>query len=560
MKYRCLRLWAIVVLAAFLLTFAPPQSRARTVAEVAVSTVVNTMSFSPDGSLLAVTGDGSIRLYKAGSAKLWREVPVIGGAALVARWSPDGRYLCVLCGEGPGDGRMVALWRTDIWRPVAFRHLTDTPYDIEFVPHTDTVAVAVATGNERGDADVWTWDFRRQRIVDDFSGANARVVNLTASSDGRFLAATDYAPYTFGSKGNVSVWDVRTGRLVRQISCAPNEPAVWRPMSHRLAVALPGGQKGNDDITVLTELEIGHKRGRIAPLAKIVGDVEPVGYLPRGNVIAAGNELIRVVDGKVLRRFPVPLLAVSPRGDWVAGSPAIDPSNPTPSKIEMLRIGRAVVGAPIRQPRFQWLTAMRWWPAGEPKHAETSRASTVPVKLDSNAQQNDPDPDGLGVREIDTVVNHMPVAYYLPVKIYDLLYSPDQRFVAYHDRQFVVGDTNQYNVSVLDLDTGVVFSPAPATYDDRVAWSPNRRFLIAYTGGYNGGAFPDGMGPDPSETLVCLDLKRRTIRSVVSAYAIDAAWKSNNRLSFETDGVETRFDFDPLNGHITQYRDARPGT
>ncbi|SFO84919.1 WD40 repeat [Actinomadura madurae] len=158
---------------------------------------VETMSFSPDGTLLATAGnDRAVRFFDvAARRQVGRALPNAVGGALTGdlTFSPDGGTLAT----SPGDGT-VRLWDVARRREsgAALTGHTDAVYTTAFSPD----GTVLATGSV--DESVRLWDLRtRRQIGPPLTGHTGSVTALAYSPDGRALASV-------GNDKKVRLWDV----------------------------------------------------------------------------------------------------------------------------------------------------------------------------------------------------------------------------------------------------------------------------------------------------------------------------------------------------------------
>jgi dipeptidyl aminopeptidase/acylaminoacyl peptidase len=150
--------------------------------------LVKTVSFSPDGQLLATTGGTSAWLWDVATASQVRQLPA-GGQAV--SFSPDGRLL------GTAGGSIARLWATATGTLV--RAVTVGPaWDIAFSP--DGELVATAGGGQaptagvaaavRPDYSAWLWKVSTGGLVKNLAGHQDHVQTVAFSPDARLLATT----------------------------------------------------------------------------------------------------------------------------------------------------------------------------------------------------------------------------------------------------------------------------------------------------------------------------------------------------------------------------------
>lgn len=202
--------------------------------------IVDILSFSPDGRILAVPGaNHSINLWQVGDGVLWRTLEPPATCSLA--FAPDGQTLVVSTGrevylwqlsdgallrtvELPDyagqlafmpDGQTVVLvslstmwlWRTsdalltqyDIEYPQGYEGFGGPVVDIwsaGFSPNRQLFAAGATDGV------IWLWRISDGQIVRNLTGHTANISEIAFSADGRFMAS--------GSEdGTIRLWGVR---------------------------------------------------------------------------------------------------------------------------------------------------------------------------------------------------------------------------------------------------------------------------------------------------------------------------------------------------------------
>ncbi|MCX5658365.1 MAG: protein kinase [Planctomycetota bacterium] len=159
------------------------------------ATLERGLAFSPDGRLLAVTGEEGTILWNPADGKKVRELPrslATGGATLSVAFSRDGRLLAT--------GRMGGAW--ELWNPqtgylecsVANAHVAGID-GIAFSPDGSRVVTSSR------DKQIKIWEVATHREVLTLDGHDNWVTAIAWTADGRRIVSG-------GLDGMVRIWDV----------------------------------------------------------------------------------------------------------------------------------------------------------------------------------------------------------------------------------------------------------------------------------------------------------------------------------------------------------------
>jgi WD40 repeat protein len=163
---------------------------------------VRAIAYSPDGELLAAGGSGELTLAQVATGES-RVLPVASRITSLAFVADAGGAAVFLAG-GMEDGS-VRLWNVE--------HPEET-VDLAAGGNPPVWSLAasgslLAAGDDRGDIRIW--DVSSGRIVRTFSGYMSSVFGLAISPDGGILCAG-------GIQGAIRFWSLRSGTLIRVVS------------------------------------------------------------------------------------------------------------------------------------------------------------------------------------------------------------------------------------------------------------------------------------------------------------------------------------------------------
>jgi WD40 repeat protein/tRNA A-37 threonylcarbamoyl transferase component Bud32 len=171
---------------------------------------VNALAFSPDGETLAAVADyGLASVWDVGSRSLRHEPFRVASYAIGVSINADGTMLATAGGEG------VSLW--DVATGASLGEIGDfrTAGDVAFSPTEPLVAFVREGYLQAGQGYAEIWDVARRSRVASLQvdvGDPGYVLGwaIAFSPDGRMLA-------TAGIDQLVHLWDVRTGKLIREL-------------------------------------------------------------------------------------------------------------------------------------------------------------------------------------------------------------------------------------------------------------------------------------------------------------------------------------------------------
>ncbi len=279
--------------------------------------VISAMAFSPDGSLLAVSGDHEVLLHKAdGSALVGR---LVGEAARVESivFTNDGKTLG-LAGGSPAEFGQIQLWDPTTQKPVkTFQISQDSLYGLSFDPEGKTLAFGAA------DKIV-----RRLNIADgkqmlDFRAHSDWVLGTFFTLDGKRLVSA-------GRDKAIKYIDLENQRFIDDINNHLEVPVSFARHPKEEQVVY-GGDLGTPRLYKISDNQ-GRTAGRndtniLQTFERQPAAVTAVAFSPDGAQVAAGSVgEVRVYDAKTAARTltlsghrgTIHAIAYSPDGTRIA--------------------------------------------------------------------------------------------------------------------------------------------------------------------------------------------------------------------------------------------------
>jgi WD40 repeat protein len=237
------------------------------------------MAYSPDGSMLAVSGYHEILLHKPdGSgliARLIGESPRIESLT----FSKDGKELAA-CGGAPGEFGQVQIWDTATHKPIkTFDISTDELYGVSFAPDEKSVAFGGA------DKIVHRIDLATGKEMLDFRAHADWVLGTEFSHDGKQLVSC-------GRDKAMKLIDLETGRFIDDIN-NPVEACISLAIHPKEEQILYGGDLGTARLYRISDNQ-GRTAGRndtnlLQAFPNQRGPVSAVAFNPDGKNVALGS-------------------------------------------------------------------------------------------------------------------------------------------------------------------------------------------------------------------------------------------------------------------------------
>jgi WD40 repeat protein/serine/threonine protein kinase len=227
----------------------------------------NNVALSPDGRLLASTGNGkTIHLWDVPGGQARRDLPCDDTVDRVV-FSPDGRWMA---SAGWGEKR-VLVWDTRTWQSRVFVFEPRIwKYELAFSP--DSRHLAAATRGQ-----VRIWDVQSGEEVRDLRGYTGDWASVAFSADGHLALSFQ--------NGNVTVWDVADGKMVssgrRHTDLVSGVAFSPGPHSRHLAYT-----RGNE---IVIERWKGTAGPQVRTLAGLGGEIRCVAFSPDGQRVASAS-------------------------------------------------------------------------------------------------------------------------------------------------------------------------------------------------------------------------------------------------------------------------------
>src|SRR3954447_6049932 len=181
----------------------PPDPRYKLVLQAPPATPVDSVTVSPDGSLVATAaGEGGGRLYDARTGAMLRVIGEAGDRGVV--FSPDGRTLTA---AGFHMDKLVGLWDVQSGKRIrTFAGQTEWEADATAISPDGKLLASTGT-----DKQILVWELATGKLRLQLKDQPARVAALAFSPDSSLLASG-------GGDKLVRTWDMTTGKVRQSLA------------------------------------------------------------------------------------------------------------------------------------------------------------------------------------------------------------------------------------------------------------------------------------------------------------------------------------------------------
>jgi WD40 repeat protein len=192
----------ILVIASALPSLSPAQKALPTTWTFSAVTSASTVSYSPDGKLLAVGGNGGVQIYAAATGQPLKGLATAAGVVNCVAFSPDGKTLAV---GGASTLGVLEIWNVASAKLVAtLPTAATTVSSCAFSPDGATVADGGAQGSQ---GVVEVWNIASAHLSKSLKTTSTAISSVAFSPDGKTVADGGVNL----NKGVVELWNSSTG-------------------------------------------------------------------------------------------------------------------------------------------------------------------------------------------------------------------------------------------------------------------------------------------------------------------------------------------------------------
>jgi WD40 repeat protein len=284
-----------------------------------VPPVVASMAFSPDGSLLAVTGYHEVLLHKSDGSAIVARLPGEAPRIESIVFSKDGKLLAD-CGGAPAEFGLVQLWNVPEKKLVkAYQVSGDSLYGISLASDNASVACGGA------DKIVHRINWADGKELLDFKAHADWVLGTIFTDDGKQLVSA-------GRDRQLKLIDLESGRFIDDIN-NPLEACLCIAKSPKAAEIAYGGDLGGVRIYKISDNQ-NRTSGRndanlIRDFEKQPAPVTAIAFSPDATALAVGTmndvNVYSTADGKKLytlsgQRGPIYAITYKPDASQIAAA------------------------------------------------------------------------------------------------------------------------------------------------------------------------------------------------------------------------------------------------
>ena len=274
-----LRRW---ILEGAVMTPAPNEEEKKSPAAYYSPPVISALMYSPDGSLLAVSGYREILVWKSDGSDSLARLPGRSDRINALAFSPDGSLLAAV-GGSPSQFGEIQFWSVKQYMPLrAIKMTLDTLHGVSFSPDGKKAAF----GDSDKNVHIVNVPFGKELV--EFENHSDWVLSTTFSTDGKHLISG-------GRDHALKLIEVETGSFIDDINSSnKGYGMIFSLDRHPTRDEVVEG--GDDGVPRLYKIYRTHKRdvdntdfNLLRAYPKMAGGVNVVRFSPYGALLAAGG-------------------------------------------------------------------------------------------------------------------------------------------------------------------------------------------------------------------------------------------------------------------------------